>query len=146
MKKSTETNCQYLDRLRNERGQAASRDAIRSYGHSKGIKGMLSIKDQIAALESNSSTPRSVISTPVVKQPPIPTPVASTAPATSKAEPELFGRHRLAASIRAGFASTKVETLKIDNSGQELTGRDRLQSGIRSQLEKQGFTRSLSKV
>ena len=39
MRKQNETAIEYLNRLRKERGEAASRDAIRSYGQEKKSKG-----------------------------------------------------------------------------------------------------------
>lgn len=47
----------------------------------------------------------------------------------------------------AGVVNDKKDNpAKTDKPESNLTGRDRLQAGIRGQLEKQGLTRSLSKV
>jgi hypothetical protein len=169
MKKSTESNCDYLDRLKSERGEAASRDAIRSYRQAHGIKGMGSIQDQLSALEAAPVTaPRPLPSAPVSSQPAMPAPrIASAAslpsPATSSSQPELRGKDRVRASILAGFAKERSSVSaslpkttfaatqpeaprKADEAASELTGRNRLQAGIHSQLQKQKENGTLPKV
>ncbi|MCE0484796.1 MAG: hypothetical protein LV479_11240 [Methylacidiphilales bacterium] len=161
MKNQNETLCEYLDRLWNERGEAASRDAINAYKSRTGKRGMLSIQDQISALETApASVPRPAS---LVAQPTVAAPVASvSSTAASASQPELHGQDRVRASIRAGFAkarsgtsdnlprtnfaATKSEAQQTTDAKPEIFGKARLQAGIRSQLEKQKRDGSLPRV
>jgi len=167
MKLPNQTSCEHLNRLWKERGETASREAIKNFKDRTGKKGMLSVADQISALESAAVvTPRPASPLPATSQVAVSAPrLAPAAPlastATNDGQPELRGQERVRASIRASFAkvqsgsaaalfkisfgSTTPEVRRTDDTKPELFGKARLQAGIRAQLEKQGLTQGLSK-